>query len=68
MTTTDRTRTEAVLDLLRREPDHPAVLRGFGPLVVGVLLALLMVLLLPSVAPERIVERPADAPAEGVGE
>lgn len=68
MTTKERTRTEEVLDVLRSTPRHPAVFRGFGPLVVGAVLVVLMVLLLPSVAPERVVERPVDAPAEEDGE
>lgn len=54
-----RSRTEEALDVLRRRPVEHALLRGFGPLVIAVLLAVAMVLLLPSVAPERIVERPA---------
>lgn len=57
---TSRTRTDEVLAELRRPSDEPLLLRGFGPVVVAVLLGVLMVLLLPSVAPERIVERPVD--------
>lgn len=60
----DRTSPEAVLEVLRSAPRHPAVFRGFGPLVVGAVLVVLMMFLLPSVAPEQVVERPADAPAE----
>ena len=54
-----RSRTEEALDVLRRRPVEHALFRGFGPLVIALLLAVAMVLLLPSVAPERIVERPA---------
>lgn len=65
-----RSRTEEALDVLRRRPVEHALFRGFGPLVIAVLLAVAMVLLLPSVAPERIVERPAasvDAGGDGDG-
>ena len=65
-----RSRTEEALDVLRRRPVERALFRGFGPLVIAVLLAVAMVLLLPSVAPERIVERPAapvDAGDDGDG-
>lgn len=51
----DRART---LDDLRRRPVNVHVARGFGPLLVGVVLLALMVLLAPTVAPERIVEEP----------
>jgi hypothetical protein len=61
------TRTEAVLDVLRRPTTDPAVFRGFGPLVVGVLFLLLMIALLPSVAPERIVEQPVETSQERDG-
>lgn len=65
------------LALLRQRPENLHLLRGFGPLAVGVVLFLAMLLLAPSVAPERIVERVASttstttttttttAPAEG---
>lgn len=36
------------------------LLRGFAPLVVGIVLAVLMVVLAPSVAPERQVVQPGD--------
>lgn len=62
MTDPNRSRAEVVLDELRHPPEAPQLLRGFGPLVLGLVLVVVMVLLLPSVAPERIVERPADAP------
>jgi len=48
---------------LRTRPENVHLFRGFGPLVVGVILFILMVLLAPTVAPERVVERPIDAPA-----
>ena len=50
---------EHSLSFLRRRPDNPHVFRGFGPLVVGVVLFVLMLLLAPTVAPERVVDRPA---------
>ncbi|MEY2571420.1 MAG: hypothetical protein QOE63_1770 [Acidimicrobiaceae bacterium] len=43
---------------LRRRPRNIHLARGFGPLVVGVVLFLMMLWLAPSVAPEHIVERP----------
>jgi hypothetical protein len=56
------------LAALRAEPLNPHLLRGFGPLLVGVILLALMVLLAPSVAPEQVVERPVggDPTEEGV--
>jgi hypothetical protein len=51
------------LSSLRQRPENVHVLRGYGPLVVGVVLFVLMVLLAPTVAPERIVERPVGDPA-----
>ena len=54
---------DASLSSLRQRPENVHVLRGYGPLVVGVVLFVLMVLLAPTVAPERIVERPVDDPA-----
>ena len=42
---------------LRVRPDNVHLARGFGPLVVGVILFALMVLLAPTIAPERVVER-----------
>ena len=53
---------EAALASLRTEPENVHLLRGFGPLVVAVLLFILMVTLAPSVAPERVVEQPIDGP------
>jgi hypothetical protein len=49
---------------LRTTPENVHLLRGYGPLVVGIILFVLMVTLAPTVAPERVVERPVDAPAE----
>lgn len=44
---------------LKEQPANPHLLRGYGPLAVGIVLFVLMVLLLPTVAPERVVVRPA---------
>jgi hypothetical protein len=52
------------LESLRTTPENVHLLRGYGPLVVGLILFVLMVTLAPTVAPERVVERPVDAPAE----
>ncbi len=52
------------LESLRATPENVHLLRGYGPLVVGLILFVLMVTLAPTVAPERVVERPVDAPAE----
>jgi hypothetical protein len=49
---------ERSLDDLRRTPLNLHLFRGFGPLVVGLILFVLMVLLAPTVAPERVVEEP----------
>lgn len=51
------------LAVLRETPENIHLFRGYGPLVVGVILFVLMVTLAPTVAPERDVERPVDAPA-----
>ncbi len=48
---------------LRTVPDNVHLFRGYGPLVVGVILFVLMVMLAPTVAPERVVERPVGAPS-----
>jgi len=53
-----RADTASPMARLRARPDNPHLLRGFGPLAVGVLLLALIVLLAPTVAPEQIVERP----------
>ncbi len=45
---------------LRDRPDNVHIARGYGPLVVGVVLFVLVVLLAPTVAPERVVERPVN--------
>ena len=49
------------LEQLRQRPVNLHLMRGFGPLVVGVVLFILMVLLAPTVAPERIVEEPVNS-------
>ncbi len=54
---------EAALASLRTQPDNVHLFRGYGPLVVGVILFVLMVTLAPTVAPERIVERPVQDPS-----
>jgi hypothetical protein len=46
---------------LRTTPENVHLFRGYGPLVVGIILFLLMVTLAPTVAPERVVERPVEA-------
>ena len=51
------------LDALRAHPENVHLFRGYGPLVVGIILFILMVTLAPTVAPERVVERPIEAPA-----
>ena len=43
---------------LRSRRRNVLLFRGFGPLVVGVVLVVLMLFLAPSVAPERVVTRP----------
>jgi hypothetical protein len=48
-----------VMHVLRGGSSPALVLRGFGSLVVGVVLFVLMLWLAPSVAPEHVVERPA---------
>jgi hypothetical protein len=55
-------RAEALASL-RTKPDNVHLLRGYGPLVVAVILFVLMVTLAPTVAPERVVEQPVDPPA-----
>ena len=49
---------EVGLAALRARPENVHLLRGYGPLVVGVILFVLMLVLAPSVAPEHIVEQP----------
>lgn len=51
------------LDRLRTTPENVHLFRGYGPLVVGIILFVLMVTLAPTVAPEHVVEQPVDAPA-----
>ncbi len=52
---------ETALDTLRTTPDNVHLFRGYGPLVVGLILFVLMVTLAPSVAPERVVEQPVSS-------
>lgn len=47
-----------VMDALRARPNNVLLFRGFGPLVVGVVLLVLMLWLAPSVAPEHVVTKP----------
>jgi len=54
-------RAEALASL-RTTPTNVHLLRGYGPLVVAVILFVLMITLAPTVAPERVVERPVDTP------
>ena len=49
---------EAGLAALRTRPENVHLFRGYGPLVVGVVLFVLMLVLAPSVAPEHVVEQP----------
>ena len=51
------------LSALRATRSNVHLFRGFGPLVVGLILFVLMVTLAPTVAPEHDVERPQDPPA-----
>jgi hypothetical protein len=46
------------LAVLRTTPENVHLFRGYGPLVVGIILFVLMVTLAPTVAPEHTVERP----------
>ena len=59
---TDGVEHGTTLASLRTTPENVHLFRGYGPLVVGVILFILMVTLAPTVAPERVVERPVDAP------
>jgi poly-D-alanine transfer protein DltD len=52
--------SDGSLEQLRQRPINAHLVRGFGPLVVGLILFILMVLLAPTVAPERIVEEPVN--------
>ena len=49
---------EAALESLRTTPENVHLFRGYGPLIVGIVLFVLMVTLAPTVAPERVVEQP----------
>jgi hypothetical protein len=55
---------DAPLAALRRRPVNVHLFKGYGPLVVGVILFVLMVTLAPTVAPERVVETPVNATTE----
>jgi hypothetical protein len=52
------------LEALRTKPENVHLFRGYGPLIVGVVLFLLMVTLAPTVAPEQLVEHPVEQPVE----
>ena len=52
------------LETLRTKPENVHLFRGYGPLIVGVVLFLLMVTLAPTVAPEQLVEHPVEQPVE----
>lgn len=49
------------LEELRTKPENIHLFRGYGPLIVGLVLFVLMVALAPTVAPERVVEQPVDS-------
>lgn len=49
---------DSPLAALRTTPENVHLFRGYGPLVVGIILFVLMVTLAPTVAPEHTVERP----------
>ena len=51
---------ETALESLRTTPENVHLFRGYGPLIVGVILFVLMVTLAPTVAPERVVEQPVE--------
>jgi hypothetical protein len=51
---------EAALEALRTTPVNVHLFRGYGPLIVGIILFVLMVTLAPTVAPERVVEQPVE--------
>ena len=51
---------DEALASLRRNPENVHLFRGYGPLVVGIILFVLMVALAPTVAPEKVVERPVN--------
>ena len=54
---------ETAFETLRGTPENVHLFRGYGPLIVGVILFVLMVTLAPTVAPEQVVEQPVDATA-----
>ena len=49
---------DTALETLRTKPENVHLFRGYGPLLVGLLLFVLMVTLAPTVAPEQVVEQP----------
>ncbi|HYD09255.1 MAG TPA: hypothetical protein VEA78_04055 [Acidimicrobiales bacterium] len=51
----------SVIEELRARRPPVRLLRGFAPLLLGLLLAVLMVISVPSVAPEEIVRTPVGA-------
>ena len=55
----------SLVDVLADEPTNPHLVRGYGPLVVAILLFLLMSLLVPTVAEERIVLVPEGSSSQG---
>ena len=52
---------ESALGALRLTPENVHLFRGYGPLLVGIILFVLMVTLAPTVAPERVVEQPVNS-------
>jgi hypothetical protein len=59
---------ETALGALRTTPENVHLFRGYGPLIVGIVLFLLMVTLAPTVAPEQVVERPVGGTTTTVAE
>jgi hypothetical protein len=53
---------QTALEELRTKPENVHLFRGYGPLIVGIVLFVLMVTLAPTVAPERVVEQPVESP------
>ena len=52
---------ETITDLRSRR-SNVLLFRGFGPLVVALVLVVLMLVFAPSVAPEKVVEKPVSTP------
>jgi hypothetical protein len=59
---------ETALSALRTTPENVHLFRGYGPLIVGIVLFVLMVTLAPTVAPEQVVERPVGGTTTTVAE